>query len=381
VGGRFMARKLTVVFFVFYFFVAANVAFAKTDNNALQLGARAFVLMDATSGRILVEKNSENKMPMASTTKIMTAILALENGDLNSTVSVSPKAASVGGSSFYLRAGEILTLENMLYGLLLPSGNDAAVAIAEHIGGSQEKFVQMMNQKALELGALNTHFANPHGLDDPEHYTTAKDLAVIAKHAWNYNKFREIVQTKTKEIRDGNYVRQIFNTNRLLWQFEGADGIKTGYTGKAGRCLVATASRKGFRLISVVLGSSDHFKDSQKLLDYGFANYNLKPIIFKNRFYATATVEDGIFNTVDLIAEDSVLLPLKDGERVSYYVIAPKKVKAPIFKGERIGQLQIYIDDNYAASISLVASKDIRQKQYYDIFNKLLRFWLRWELN
>ena len=376
-----MARKLTVVFFVFYFFVAANVAFAKTDNNALQLGARAFVLMDATSGRILVEKNSENKMPMASTTKIMTAILALENGDLNSTVSVSPKAASVGGSSFYLRAGEILTLENMLYGLLLPSGNDAAVAIAEHIGGSQEKFVQMMNQKALELGALNTHFANPHGLDDPEHYTTAKDLAVIAKHAWNYNKFREIVQTKTKEIRDGNYVRQIFNTNRLLWQFEGADGIKTGYTGKAGRCLVATASRKGFRLISVVLGSSDHFKDSQKLLDYGFANYNLKPIIFKNRFYATATVEDGIFNTVDLIAEDSVLLPLKDGERVSYYVIAPKKVKAPIFKGERIGQLQIYIDDNYAASISLVASKDIRQKQYYDIFNKLLRFWLRWELN
>jgi len=381
VGGRFMARKLTVVFFVFYFFVAANVAFAKTDNNALQLGARAFVLMDATSGRILVEKNSENKMPMASTTKIMTAILALENGDLNSTVSVSPKAASVGGSSFYLRAGEILTLENMLYGLLLPSGNDAAVAIAEHIGGSQEKFVQMMNKKALELGALNTHFANPHGLDDPEHYTTAKDLAVIAKHAWNYNKFREIVQTKTKEIRDGNYVRQIFNTNRLLWQFEGADGIKTGYTGKAGRCLVATASRKGFRLISVVLGSSDHFKDSQKLLDYGFANYNLKPIIFKNRFYATATVEDGIFNTVDLIAEDSVLLPLKDGERVSYYVIAPKKVKAPIFKGERIGQLQIYIDDNYAASISLVASKDIRQKQYYDIFNKLLRFWLRWELN
>ena len=376
-----MARKLTVVFFVFYFFVAANVAFAKTDNNALQLGARAFVLMDATSGRILVEKNSENKMPMASTTKIMTAILALENGDLNSTVSVSPKAASVGGSSFYLRAGEILTLENMLYGLLLPSGNDAAVAIAEHIGGSQEKFVQMMNKKALELGALNTHFANPHGLDDPEHYTTAKDLAVIAKHAWNYNKFREIVQTKTKEIRDGNYVRQIFNTNRLLWQFEGADGIKTGYTGKAGRCLVATASRKGFRLISVVLGSSDHFKDSQKLLDYGFANYNLKPIIFKNRFYATATVEDGIFNTVDLIAEDSVLLPLKDGERVSYYVIAPKKVKAPIFKGERIGQLQIYIDDNYAASISLVASKDIRQKQYYDIFNKLLRFWLRWELN
>ena len=376
-----MARKLTVVFFVFYFFVAANVAFAKTDNNALQLGARAFVLMDATSGRILVEKNSENKMPMASTTKIMTAILALENGDLNSTVSVSPKAASVGGSSFYLRSGESLSLESMLYGLLLPSGNDAAVAIAEHIGGSQEKFVQMMNKKALELGALNTHFANPHGMDDPEHYTTAKDLAVIAKHAWNYNKFREIVQTKTKEIRDGNYVRQIFNTNRLLWQFEGADGIKTGYTGKAGRCLVATASRKGFRLISVVLGSSDHFKDSQKLLDYGFANYNLKPIIFKNRFYATATVEDGIFNTVDLIAEDSVLLPLKDGERVSYYVIAPKKVKAPIFKGERIGQLQIYIDDNYAASISLVASKDIRQKQYYDIFNKLLRFWLRWELN
>lgn len=165
---------------------------SKAADIQLPVNAKAYILIDPVSGRILLQKNSEEKRAMANATKIMTAIVALEKGDLQSEVKVSPRASSVGGSSFYLKAGEVLSLENMLYGLLLPSGNDVAVAIAEHIGGTEENFVKMMNKKAVELGALNTNFKNPHGLDDPNHYTCAQDLALIARYAWNFNKFREI---------------------------------------------------------------------------------------------------------------------------------------------------------------------------------------------
>lgn len=376
-----MIKKLVAVFSIFYLCMATYCIDAKAVDNTLSVSAKAFVLIDPISGRVLLEKNSQEKRAMASTTKIMTAIIALEKGNLNSQIKVSPRAASIGGSSFYLKSGETLTLENMLYGLLLPSGNDAAVAIAEHIGGTEETFVQMMNQKALELGALNTHFTNPHGLDDYKHYTTAKDLAVIAKYAWQHTKFRKIVQTKTKEIKDGDYTRQIFSTNRLLWQFDGADGIKTGCTGNAGKCLVATAYRNGFRLISIVLGSLDHFEDSQKILDYGFNNYRLTPIIEKNNHYTTIDVENGVFKKVNLITKDSIILPVNENDNISFELIVPKKIKAPVFKGEQIGQLQIYINNDLVSSTYLVVASDVRLKKYHDILNKILRFWIKREIN
>lgn len=376
-----MTRKKVAVFLIFYLFMTFCCADAKAADNRLSINAKAFVLMDPISGRILLEKNSQDKMAMASTTKIMTAIIALEKGDLRSLIKVSPRAVSIGGSSFYLRPGEVLTLEDMLYGLLLPSGNDAAVAIAEHIGGTEEKFVKMMNQKALELGALDTHFANPHGLDHPEHYTTARDLAIISRYAWKHNKFREIVQTKTKEIKYGDFTRQISSTNRLLWEFNGADGIKTGYTGKAGRCLVATAKNNGFRLISVVLGSQNHFEESKKLLDYGFKNYKLTNIILKNNYFATVDVEKGVFQKVDLVAKDSIILPMKEDENVDFKLIVPEEINAPVSRGEQIGQLQIYVDDELVASTSLIASKDVPLRKYYHILDRILRFWMKWDLN
>ncbi len=376
-----MTRKKVAVFLIFYLFMTVCCADAKAADNRLSINAKAFVLMDPISGRILLEKNSQDKMAMASTTKIMTAIIALEKGDLRSLIKVSPRAVSIGGSSFYLRPGEVLTLEDMLYGLLLPSGNDAAVAIAEHIGGTEEKFVKMMNQKALELGALDTHFANPHGLDHPEHYTTARDLAIISRYAWKHNKFREIVQTKTKEIKYGDFTRQISSTNRLLWEFNGADGIKTGYTGKAGRCLVATAKNNGFRLISVVLGSQNHFEESKKLLDYGFKNYKLTNIILKNNYFATVDVEKGVFQKVDLVAKDSIILPMKEDENVDFKLIVPEEINAPVSRGEQIGQLQIYVDDELVASTSLIASKDVPLRKYYHILDRILRFWMKWDLN
>lgn len=374
-----MTKKIIAIFLVIYLFIAISCISAKAADNALSINAKAFVLMDPISGRILLEKNSQEKMAMASTTKIMTAIVALEKGDLQSQIRVSPRAASIGGSSFYLKPGDVLTLEDMLFGLLLPSGNDAAVAIAEHIAGTEDKFVQMMNQKALELGALNTHFTNPHGLDDPEHYTTAVDLAVISRYALKNIKFREIVQTKTKEIKYGDIDKQIFNTNRLLWEFEGADGIKTGYTGKAGRCLVATAKNNGFHLLSVVLGSQNHFEDSKKLLNYGFENYKLKNIISKNNYLTTVNVENGVIKTVDLIAKDSITLPIEESENIKFKLIVPKKIKAPVFKGEEVGQVQVYIDDDLVTSTSLITAKDVPLKTYKYILNRILRFWTRWE--
>lgn len=172
----------------------------RAESASPQVSAKSFIIIDAVSGRTLCGENFEDKRAMASTTKIMTSIIALEKGNLKSQVKVSPRAASVGGSSFNLSIGERLSLENMLYGLLLPSGNDAAIAIAEHIGSTEENFVHMMNEKAVELGALNTHFANPHGLDNPQHYSTAKDLALITRHALKNEKFREIIGTRTKKL-------------------------------------------------------------------------------------------------------------------------------------------------------------------------------------
>jgi D-alanyl-D-alanine carboxypeptidase (penicillin-binding protein 5/6) len=372
-----MIKKLFVFLLSIYLLIAPCSFEARAENVHLPVNAKAFVLMDPISGRILFEKNSEDKRAMASTTKIMTAIIALENGDLRSKVKVSSRAASIGGSSFYLNSGEVLSLENMLYGLLLPSGNDAAVAIAEHIGGTEDNFVRMMNKKALELGALNTHFKNPHGLDDPEHYTTAKDLALIAKYALNIHKFREIVQTKSKEIKEGKNPRHIFSTNRLLWEFEGAIGIKTGYTGNAGKCLVASADNNIFQLLSIVLGTHDHFADSCTLLNYGFNNYQFTPLISKNQYCTTIKVVGGLSDEVDLMTKDGISLVLMENESVIFNSVVPKKIKAPVSKGEQIGELQVYVGNDLACSTSLVAMSNVSIKKYNYILYKIFRYWIK----
>ena len=250
-------------------------------------------------------------------------------------------------------------MENILYGLLLPSGNDAAVAIAEH-RGNEENFVKMMNEKAVELGALNTHFKNPWSYE-PDHYTTAKDLALIASYACNIDKFHEIVQTKSKEIKDGNYTRQIFNTNKLLWEFDGANGIKTGYTGKAGKCLVASAFKNDFQLLSIVLGTHSHFGDSFQLLNYGFNNYKQTTLAKKSKNYATIPVQNGTFDEIELGIKSNINLPLSKREKFRLKPVVPKKTKAPINKGQQIGELQVYIDENIIFSSSF-SVKDVEVK-------------------
>lgn len=312
---------------------------------------------------------------MASTTKIMTAILALEQGDLSSVVTISPKAASTGGSSFWLKSGEKFSLENMLYGLLLPSGNDAAVAIAEHISHDEASFVEAMNQKALELGAMNTHYSNPHGLDEPGHYTTAKDLSIIARYAWGIPKFREIVGTAGKTIVGGDFTRQLYNTNRLLTGFDGANGIKTGYTGKAGRCLVASAVRNDLHLMSVVLGADDHFSSSNDLLSYGFAQYRLIDVTEKVGLSRSIPVKQGIEERLNLSCKP-VIMPVKEGEEVDIRYILPKSIAAPVVEGAPVGEMEVYIGGVRSHKEVLKASKDIRKKNYLDYFSEIITRWL-----
>lgn len=348
-----------------------------------KIAAKAAIVMDQKSGRILYKKNINEKLPMASTTKIMTLLLALEYGNLNDTVTVSKKAASVGGSSIWLTAGEKLPLIDLLYGLMLNSGNDAATAIAEHIGGSVEKFAAMMNKKAKEIGAYNTNFVTPSGLDIGinDHYTTAYDLALITRYGFNnYSKFAEIVSTKEKTIpwTGRDYDRYLRNKNKMLWQYEGGDGVKTGFTNKAGRCLVASATRDGHRLISVVLNSNPMWDDSRKILDYAFEKYKPLRIVSKGQIVKTINVDNGKERYLPLQYSDEFTLPVSKEEtldiKIKYNL--PKSIKAPIGIGEKIGTANILLNDKPIGLVDIVAGKTIDKRDFNYNIKTIIKNWL-----
>ena len=246
------------------------------------LTARAAILVDASTGNILYQKEPDLRLPPASTTKIVTAILTLESGrSLKQLLTVSKAATRVPASKLYLRPGQTITIDDLLYGLLLSSANDASMVLAEGIGGSVEHFAELMTRKANEIGAINSHFTNPHGLTAPDHYSTARDLALLFRYAMKNATFREIVQTKISSVSSNTLVRKkavvrrisVRNHNRLLWNFDGALGGKTGYTLAAQKCFVGAVERNGVTIIVSVLGSRDQWGDTQKLLEYGFDNY------------------------------------------------------------------------------------------------------------
>ncbi|WP_254075382.1 D-alanyl-D-alanine carboxypeptidase family protein [Paenibacillus tritici] len=253
----------------------------RAENTSISTHARAAALIDVASGRILYSSRGDEPMLIASLTKIMTALVAIENGDITSKVKVGKNAFAKEGSSLYLKLGEEMTLKDMLYGLMLRSGNDAATAIAEHVGGSEQGFVYLMNAKAQELSLTNTHFANPHGLDAEGHYSSANDLAVLTAYAMHNPVFKEIVATKEKTA-DNPYEKWDYkwsNKNKMLRLYEGADGVKTGYTKKALRCLVSSATRDGQQLVAVTLNDGNDWNDHSSLLDFGFNHYPLKTLV------------------------------------------------------------------------------------------------------
>ncbi|MBQ6894274.1 MAG: D-alanyl-D-alanine carboxypeptidase [Clostridia bacterium] len=258
--------------FILSFFV---LVFSSTGAMAFSLSAQSAILIDGATGEVIYEKNADKKMPMASTTKIMTAICTTENINSNVPIRVNSDAAGIEGSSIYLKAGEKITIKELLCGMLLNSGNDAATALALEVAGSVEKFSEIMNKTAIKIGANSTNFKNSSGLYDENHYTTARDLAKIAAYAMENPLIRWIVGLKEIKIsNDGKGLRYLKNHNKLLWQYEGCTGIKTGYTKKCGRCLVSSAKRGSKELIAVTLNAPDDWRDHKILFDYGFKDEN-----------------------------------------------------------------------------------------------------------
>ena len=348
------------------------------------LSAKSALLMEAESGAVVLEKNAHTRLPMASTTKIMTSLVALELAAPDTLIQVDNRAVGIEGSSIYLCEGEELTLEELLYALMLESANDAAVAIAIGVAGSEEAFVNAMNAKAVSLGLTNTHFANPHGLDAEMHYTTAYELAVIARAALQNPLLKNIVSTRKTTIshQDTDGVRLLVNHNKMLRLYDGCIGVKTGYTQKSGRCLVSAANRDGVTMIAVTIDSPDDWNDHTKLLDFGFANYRsveLCPADFRLCIPVVGGKETYLM--LGVAQSFSVTLPLNAGV-IEQKIECQRHLYAPIKEGDVCGRMLFLCDTNGDAiketigDIPLIAQYSIqRYSPQLSLWQRFLRWW------
>ncbi len=324
----------------------------------ISVSARAGALYVQALDKFIYSKNADTRLPMASTTKIMTALVAIENSDLDSKVRINESVCGIEGSSLYLKPGEELSMRDLLYGLMLRSANDAAEAIAYEIAGGISEFAAMMNSKAADLGLKNTNFQNPHGLDAKDHYTTAKDLAIIASEALKNDELKEIASTYKKTITntDGD-VRLVVNHNKLLRLYDGAIGVKTGFTRKSGRCLVGAAEKDGLILVTVTIDAPDDWNDHIKMLDYGFSFYEMKKLATTGEFAYRLPVISGSATDVSVKNTDSLSMVLKKGANVSYDVELPRYLIAPVNEGDVIGKIVFRSGENEIAELNLVATE------------------------
>ncbi len=371
-------RKIPLLLLVFALVFSYNISSPRAEG--VSVSAKSAVVIEAATGRILYQKNAHEKMPMASTTKIMTAIVAIENGNLNDTVVVGPNASGIEGSSIWLSVGEKMTLSDMLFGLMLASGNDAAVAIAEHVGGSLDAFVELMNQKAQEIGAYNSHFANPNGLPADNHYTTAYDLALISAHAMQNVMFQEVVKTQYKTLpwEGHEWNRVVKNKNKILWNYEGGNGVKTGFTEAAGRCLSAAAQREGMQLVSVVLSAPDMFNDCMTLMDYGFNNYDNSLVVKAGELIGEVSVREGIEDSFPVYTMEDIYYPLtqEEIEKLNKRVYIDDNVAAPVQKGQSVGHIDLWLGEDKIQSVALSAPHDIGENSYSFNLSKLINQWI-----
>lgn len=375
-----MKNKIFVILMIFM--LVFPIVFPLTmDSSKAEVysSAKAMCVIESGSKRVLYSKNEEQKLPMASTTKIMTAITAIESGvDLDTYFEIPHKAVGISGTSIYLRDRERLTLRDLLYGLMLVSGNDASYAIGEYVGGSVEHFIDMMNWKARQIGACSTHFANTHGLDAEAHYTTAYDLALIASYALKNETFREIVSTKEMQVtnEDGK-IRYFRNKNKLLNALDGAIGVKTGYTDDAGRCLVSAVERGNMQVVCVVLDCKPMFEESAELLNKAFDEFELVNLSENLEFEKTVRVEGGCKESVEISGIKDCLYPLKKGEKehISAEVNIPEKVDAPIKKGDEIGEIRIFIDKDLLFSEKIFTMEDIKEKGVLQKIGDVISQW------
>ena len=327
--------------------------------------------MDAQTGRILYEKNADAQSLIASTTKIMTALVVCEQTNVLDRVRIPAEAVGIEGSSMYLKAGEVLTVQDLLYGLMLHSGNDAAVALAIYCGGTVEGFAELMNDKAHRLGMRDTHFVNPNGLDCPGHYSTARDMAVLAAYAMENPIFAKTVSTKTVNV--GN--RYLRNHNKLLWLLEGADGVKTGFTKAAGRILVSSCTRQGRRLIAVTMNDGNDWQDHKSLMEQGFADYSVQQIVMAGTCLGTASVLSGESDHVELIAAEDFSYALAAGDRPEIVLSKPGFVYAPVAQGQEAGFAYICLNGKTVGKVPLIYGKTVEQEiiQKPSLWEKLLK--------
>ena len=322
------------------------------------LSAEKAILVDAATGRVLYEKNADERSLIASTTKIMTALVVCEQCNVLDRMRIPKEAVGIEGSSMYLQEGEVLTLQELLYGLMLHSGNDAAVALAIYCGGTVEGFAEMMNDKARVLGMTQSHFENPNGLDSPGHYSTARDLAILASYAMKNPIFYKTVSTKTVTV--GN--RYLRNHNKLLWQVAGADGVKTGYTKAAGRILVSSATRDGRRLIAVTINDPDDWNDHGALLEEGFSRYQVRRIVSAGERIGTVEIAGGQVGYAELVAAEDFDYALAPEERSELVFSGPGFVYAPVARGAEAGFAHVCIDGKSVGKIPIVFGETVEQK-------------------
>lgn len=382
-------KKLLLLFFSLFLI---NISFAATPN--FDVYCNSAILIDARTGNVLYEKNSNQQAYPASTTKILTAYIALTQiGDINTEIIPTKNAVMsvpVGSSLAYFSENEKLTLEQVLFGLLLPSGNDAANIIAEYVSGSNSNFAELMNVTAEKLGATNSHFVNPSGWHDNEHYTTAADLAKIAYNAMKIPKFKEIVsQTRyvMPETNASKVKRTFINTNKLLssgeYYYEAATGIKTGYTSQAGNCLVASASKDGVELISVAMGGntvpvgkSAVYLDTINLLNFGFENYHNNQLVAQSNLITTITPKKAGKKTLDIVTDSSINVLVENGDTPMFdrIISLNEKIVAPIKKGDVLGTLTYTQNDEVVGIVNLVAKTDIEKEHWFFVLLKVLLY-------
>ncbi|MCD8214829.1 MAG: D-alanyl-D-alanine carboxypeptidase [Clostridiales bacterium] len=372
-------KKIFVAAFVVFAAVFCGNIFAAED---LELKSQAAVLIEADSGRVLWEKNSESPMAMASTTKIMTAVYTIEHADLNDTVTVSKNAAAQPRVKLFLSEGEEARLKDLLYALMLKSSNDAAVAIAEHISGSSEEFCRAMTEEAKKIGARDTVFETPNGLDSGDHHSTASDMALITRYALKNETFREIIKTPSYSFETNKRSYSLTNADRLLTEYQGAVGVKTGYTGKAGHCFVGAAEREGMTLISVVLasgwgaaGKANKWADTKKLLDYGFDNYKTEDIVTEGETAAEFHILNGDKERAGAVFAEGMKLPLKEGEKAEIK-IENIEIEAPVYKGDIVGKAEVYISGALHGKIDLISAESVERHTFKYILEKIYNKWL-----
>ena len=335
------------------------------------LSAENAILLDAQTGRVLYEKQADKQSLIASTTKIMTALVVCEQTNVLDRVRIPQEAVGIEGSSMYLKTGEVMTVQDLLYGLMLHSGNDAAVALAIYCGGTVEGFAELMNDKAHRLGMHNTHFVNPNGLDAPGHYSTARDMAKLAAYAMENPIFAKTVSTKTVKAAD----RTLTNHNKLLWSLNGAEGVKTGYTKAAGRILVSSCKRDGRRLIAVTMNDRNDWQDHKQLMEGGFADFSVRQLITAGECLGTAQVMSGEKETVQLLAAEDFSYALTQREQPEIVLPKPDFAYAPVVYGQEAGFAYVCLKGKAIGKIPLVYGETVEMEEIKkpSLWEKLLK--------